>query len=144
MGLAPNFGLKFNQSNDRIGTYVAIPSFAGPSSRYKTLKENSIFIEGPKVYNCLPKILRNYTGPLDRFKEHLDKFLQIIPDHPNGDMMSDAVDWSCKASNSLKDWIRQLCLSNWSSDKILKDQGLTKEDDVDDTEEIDDGLEPCR
>ena len=52
-------------------------------------------------------------------------------------MTPDAVDWTCKPSNGIRDWTRQLNLSNWSSNNIMKEQGRANEDDKDETEEID-------
>lgn len=57
-----------------------------PSSttRVRTLKENAFAIRGPKLFNALPKHLRdpNYTS-LEQFKTQLDKFLRTLPDQPN-------------------------------------------------------------
>ena len=39
-------------------------------------------IRGPKIFNILPKELRNSTESNDNFKVNLDKFLSKIPDEP--------------------------------------------------------------
>lgn len=54
------------------------------SIRVRTLKENAFAIRGPKLFNALPKYLRdpNYTS-LEQFKTQLDKFLRTLPDQPN-------------------------------------------------------------
>ncbi len=45
--------------------------------------EQSFCIEGPKLFNSLPKYLRDLKGvSLDKFKKGLDSFLSQIPDEP--------------------------------------------------------------
>ena len=53
------------------------------STRVKTLKDNALTTRGARLFNALPKYLRdnNYTS-LEQFKTHLDKFLQTVPDQP--------------------------------------------------------------
>ena len=53
------------------------------STRVKTLKENSFSIRGPKLFNTLPRNIRDSEElSLEQFKSKLDKFLQTIPDQP--------------------------------------------------------------
>ena len=80
-----------------------IPTFTGPPTRYKTLKEKSTFIEGPIVLNSLQMLLKNYQGMLELFKSHLDSFLLNIPDQPigNGHMTSEAPNPNYRTINSL-------------------------------------------
>ena len=45
--------------------------------------EQSFSIQGPKLFNLLPKHLRDLKGvSLDIFKKGLDSFLSQIPDEP--------------------------------------------------------------
>ena len=38
-------------------------------------------MQGPKLFNCLPKAIRNLTNcSKDAFKQQLDKFLCTVPD----------------------------------------------------------------
>ena len=40
-------------------------------------------MQGPKLFNCLPKAIRNLTNcTKDAFKRHLDKFMCTVPDEP--------------------------------------------------------------
>ena len=89
--------------------------------RFKTLKEATIKFEGPKVFNSLPKHLRDFKGTLDNFKNILDKFLENIPDQPNGyrGMIPTIVDNDCKPTNKLKDWIAHLNLKDWTPPHLV-------------------------
>ena len=51
-------------------------------TRIKTLKENAFALRGPRLFNALPRHLRDSTDHLDGFKTQLDKFLRTIPDQP--------------------------------------------------------------
>ena len=53
-------------------------------SLIKTLNEGALSVEGPKLFNSLPRSIRNFDGPVDRFKNLLDNFLHNIPDQPCG------------------------------------------------------------
>ena len=110
MGLVPNFGVDFISSNSRLGTYVSLPPYKGTYLRYKTLKENSMAVEGAKIFNGLPMDLRNYIGPKDKFKSYLDKYLTNIPDTPNGygELTPWPVDEYSRPSNKIRDWTRLL------------------------------------
>ena len=58
-GMVPSLGLKWKYS-DRKGRYIEIPRITGTVMSVKTLKEKCINIEGSKLFNSLPKILRNF------------------------------------------------------------------------------------
>ena len=51
----------------------------------RTLRENSFFVEAPRVYNELPAELRAFSGSLPSFKVQLDKLLLMTPDLPASD-----------------------------------------------------------
>ena len=53
-----------------------------PTNRNKaqSLQENAITIFGPRLYNSLPKYLRDIET--EKFNFELDKFLELIPDEP--------------------------------------------------------------
>ena len=49
----------------------------------KTLVTNSFTIRATKLFNVLPKCIREISGcELDTFKEALDEYLAILPDRP--------------------------------------------------------------
>ena len=67
----------------RFGKKCAIPPLKNSSMcRIKTCKDNSFFVKGPKLFNCLPSELRDYKGKADSFKHQLDKYLLTVPDQP--------------------------------------------------------------
>ena len=52
-------------------------------SRIQTIRFSSFAVKGPRIFNSLPKHLRNFTGGMvDYFKHRLDVYLQNIPDEP--------------------------------------------------------------
>ena len=87
-GLVPNL-----QSNpitthysERRGLYCNIPTVRNIhrcSAKIITIREGSFAIRAPKLFNALPKELRNLDGvSVDAFKRQLDKFLGQLPDMP--------------------------------------------------------------
>ena len=85
--LAPN--LAANRINTKIserrGRYCLIPKIAKHcSARVKTLREHSFSIHAPKLFNSMPKHIRDISDvSVDTFKYHLDKLLATIPDEPS-------------------------------------------------------------
>ena len=87
MGLVPNFkeGLAVQTfDGGRRGTQCHIPSrIRDAAQRIDTMRENSLPIRGPNLFNILPPEVNSYTGELEGFKNKLDKFLSTIPDQPS-------------------------------------------------------------
>ena len=104
--LAPNLSNNKIQTrnSDRRGRYCLVPTIINKCpARIKTLRENSFSIQGPKLFNSLPKSIRNITGvSVDTFKKHLDKFLSQIPDQPG---IPGYAGQRAAATNSLADQI---------------------------------------
>ena len=49
----------------------------------QSLQENAITVFGPRLYNSLPKYLRDIESvKTEKFKFEVDKFLELIPDEP--------------------------------------------------------------
>ena len=66
--------------DNRKGRFCEVPSLK-PAERIK--RDNSFQVAGPKLFNCLPKNLRNTTNcTLEDFKEQLDEYLTCVPDEP--------------------------------------------------------------
>ena len=82
-GLVPNFGI-ITAHSIRKGRLCQIPKLNTKSSRaVQTIKENSLFIRGPQLFNSLPINLREMADCTSEvFKRNLDKHLQTIPDEP--------------------------------------------------------------
>ena len=83
------------------------------SEKVKTLRENSFQVHAPKLFNSLPRKLRNRTKcSIEDFKAELDHFLETVPDEPKvsgGQYTPGACDlFSAQPSNSVIDQIRKM------------------------------------
>ena len=68
----------------RRGRLCRIPELNRNSLlRYQTLSENSFAIKAPRLFNSLPRDLRNLDGDIDLFKKNLDLLLCAIHDRPS-------------------------------------------------------------
>ena len=54
-------------------------------SSVQNLRRQSFQVAGPRLWNCLPKNVRNFKGNQDEFKERLDQFLTKVPDEPKAE-----------------------------------------------------------
>ena len=72
----------------------------------QTLREYSFQVDGPRLFNSLPKKIRDIKTSQDDFKESLDMFLMTVPDQPRmGRLVPMAVDQGTgRQSNSLLAW----------------------------------------
>ena len=109
-GLAPNLSANKLQVllNDRRGRKCKVPSVSGYQcpSAVRNAREASLAVRGPKLFNILPKSIRNVTGvSVNTFKRKLDHFLSQLPDQPTVDGY-----YGLRAcsSNSLVDIIPQM------------------------------------
>ena len=86
--LAPNLSInkieEKEKLSDRRGRYCVVPKlYHSCSARTNTIRENSFGVQGPRIFNALPREIRNITGVrVETFKYHLDKLLATIPDQP--------------------------------------------------------------
>ena len=106
-GLVPNCGLVV-KTNERRGREVQIRALKG-SQAVRTLREQSFQINGPKLFNSIPKKIRAISKvSVGEFKEHLDKYLQTIKDEPKVDGLSPSAcnQHSAATSNSILDQSR--------------------------------------
>ena len=88
IGLAPNL----NSETCRIETYVnsrrgllcRIPGLTTreTTAYISTLREHSIAVMGPRLFNCVEREVREFEGEFEVFKRKLDDFLREIPDKP--------------------------------------------------------------
>ena len=123
-GLGPNFGLDWNQEKRRRGRRFLIGKCKGDCLKYRTLKENSLGIEGERLFNRLLRVIRNFDGTLTNFKGILDKFLEQIPNEPymGGTMVKSALNLNVKPSNSIRDWIHTLrTFSSETEEDVIKE-----------------------
>jgi ribonuclease P/MRP protein subunit RPP40 len=123
-GIVPNFGVTLKSSNGRKGGLMfAIPSISGSRASVRTLKEKSLMVEGPRLFNALPAWMRDTDVTKDTFKVRLDAMLSLIPDQPRHKFFDPApVGLSGRPSNSIRDWIHHLSMSDWSPVKANSSQ----------------------
>ena len=106
-GLVPNCGLEVS-SSERRGREIVISASKG-SQRLKTLRDQSFQVNGAKIFNSLPKSIRNLNGTdIDEFKSKLDKYLELLPDEPKLENYTPTVcdQFSASPSNSIIDHSR--------------------------------------
>ena len=91
-GVVPNCGITWTEREERRGRLCEVRKLKGKSS-VQNLRRQSFQVAGPKLWNCLPKNVRNFRGNQDDFKQILDKFLSKVPDEPKADgLIPGAVD----------------------------------------------------
>ena len=83
---------------------MSVPEKKAKLQSIQTMMEASFQVSGSKLFNTLPKSLRDMTkcGP-DEFKKELDKFLTFVPDEPKCPGLTPAAQnpVTAQASNSL-------------------------------------------
>ena len=84
--IVPNVGengIK-SRSSIRHGRFCLVPKpISTASAEVQQLKEGSFCVNGVKLFNSLPKSLRNLKDvDLSTFKQKLDKFLSTVADEP--------------------------------------------------------------
>ena len=101
-GLAPNCGVTTIQ-NERRGRECKIPMLKG-SQGVRSLRDQSFQVRGPRLFNCLPSNIRNTSRvSVLEFKEKLDKFLGLLPDHPKvGDLIPNTQCLKSKHPDAIK------------------------------------------
>ena len=78
----PNCGIELAKENKRLGRRCAIPALQKNGRKaIQTLREQTLQIEGARLFNCLPKKLRD-IHLMEDFKEQLDQWLATVPDQP--------------------------------------------------------------
>ena len=115
--LVPDTNIKLsNDESSRVGRMCKVPALK-PKERKK--REESFQTAGPKLFNCLPKSIRNLKRiGVEEFKEQLDQFLSTVPDEPK---IGGAMPLNCEKSNSV---IHQVARGEWKNvdpagDKLL-------------------------
>jgi hypothetical protein len=82
-GLTPNFGVT-QYTSIRHGRLCRLPHVkTGSPLSIQSLREGSLLVQGPKLFNRVPKSTRNLTGcSVAVFKYSLDQSLQRTTDNP--------------------------------------------------------------
>ena len=115
-GAAPNIGLTSLPPTLRRGRMLTVPSIHGSRVHIKTLRETWLMTEGPRLFNSLPRAIRDLNVSIETFKAHLDNFLSTIQDIPYGNS-SETPDASCLRnypSNSIRHWTQLLNTKDWT------------------------------
>ena len=112
--IVPNCSLNWNLDETK-GRLCKIPQLVTSSScKVKSMRDRSFQVAGPKVFNSLPRYLRDMSGcSKESWKSALDKFLGGIPDMP---LLPDYTPGLCdlhsaRPSNAVTDWIPALGLN---------------------------------
>ena len=102
-GVVPNFGVQVAHNNKRMGRYCVIPHVRqSATQRIQTIRFASMGINGPRLFNTLPRQLRNISNcSVQTFKAALDHHLMSVPDEPRVPGM---IKYCAKISNSLIDF----------------------------------------
>jgi hypothetical protein len=109
-GKAPNCGVNLAPENERLGRRCEIPKLiSNGRMAIQTLREQSFQINGARLFNRLPRKIREIRRSKDDFKEALDSFLSTVPDQPRmRNLVPAAV---CRVtgrqSNSLLAWVQE-------------------------------------
>ena len=86
-GLAPNLlgndPIELVEYSQRRGRFCRVPSLnTRATAHMRTLKENSFSVNGPRLFNMMPRGLRDHVTSLCSFKRKLDNFLATVVDDP--------------------------------------------------------------
>ena len=98
----PNFGIEVSWNN-RTGRNCRVPQI-NPSARgkVKTIRFSSMGVNGPRIFNRLPKSIKNMSGcSVTSFKNALDRHLAEIPDEPR---IPGLIKFCARGGNSLLDY----------------------------------------
>ena len=106
--MVPSSNLEIVPNVGRRGRLISIPPLSGSVMRIQTLKDQSFPVHAARLFNCLPRSVREVSSSLEAFKFALDSFLETIPDHPKtDDLTPEAIDDSGRHSNSITSWKKE-------------------------------------
>ena len=107
-GISPNIsngpsGITPKES-ERRGRECKVPNVRSSTSmRIQSIRRSSFGIKGPRLFNCLPKHIRDLRNmTVEKFKLQLDKFLSTLPDEP---LIPGYTQYRRVNSNSILDWV---------------------------------------
>ena len=82
-GLVQGYQVSFYDSDRRGRLMRLAPLCKKAPSTVRKARENSLQVKGAKLFNCIPRELRDTkTGSPENFKSKLDQWLSTIPDQP--------------------------------------------------------------
>ena len=110
IGKVPSLNLKIDKDS-RYGEVVVIHRNKCKNQRIMRLRDDSLLVEGAKLYNSVPRCIREFDGSFLGFKNLIDAWLKFIPDIPrvcgNEPEGRNAIGMP---SNSVRDW---MCRENF-------------------------------
>ena len=81
--LVKGYSIEFKEDNRRGRLAMQKPVKWHCPAAIKNARQSSLGVRGAKLFNILPKELRNISSQkADKFKSALDKFLSLVPDQP--------------------------------------------------------------
>lgn len=80
--LVLGYSLEFVQNERRGRLAVVHPEPNHVPASVRKAREGSLQVKGAKLFNSIPKELRDMSGTALQFKAGLDKLLSFIPDQP--------------------------------------------------------------
>ena len=111
-GLTPKCGL-VKEFNERTGLQVKTKNMG---SYYTNLRTNSFHYNGPRLFNLLPRYLRDDNkSTYQEWKQKLDELLGLVPDNPHTmESTPGLCDYNRNntPTNSLLFWLPHLKLNN--------------------------------
>ena len=112
-GLVPNCGV-IATDNPRLGRKCVIPNLFKNSS-VKNQRESSFQVTGPKLFNSMPKRIRDMRNcSIADFKLALDEVLTVVPDEPNVPGLNPSITTpGGQYTNSLIHWMPAVTRSAW-------------------------------
>ena len=106
LGLVPNIGISIEKGT-RFGDIINIGRKKCVSEKIMRLRDDSLMIEGAKLYNSVPMNIRSYDGTYLGFKNLVDKWLTNIPDIPRvSGFEPRSRNMIGEPSNSVRDWVK--------------------------------------
>merc|ERR1712115_593877 len=102
-----NCGLVWKYTQDKGHIFKVNYSPNSAPTRVKTVRLNSYQVQGPVMFNALPRYLRDSDESEENWKKSLDKYLETLPDKP---VLSDldsgiCCKYSARPTNSICEWI---------------------------------------
>ena len=70
------------KTDRRYGPKIIIDNISGSIMRIQTLIEKTIHIAGARIFNSMPKVIREFRREFPQFKKLVDMYLLQILDCP--------------------------------------------------------------
>ena len=113
MGIVPSLDFELKQ-DVRSGPKIIIGKMTGCKMKIQTLRERSIYIAGARIFNAMPRVIREFKGEFNQFKIIVDKYLATIPDCPLLEgYTTHNLDKNLKMSNSIIVWSHNMKTTDW-------------------------------